>query len=95
MALVLGMNLDKDNEIWLNDLKITIDQIKSPTKTLITAHGKSLINKFEINTEVYVEVAPQVKMMLGTDTNRDNFCRVLVEAPQNIRVERGQRYHAK
>jgi len=39
----------------------------------------------------FVAVTTNVKMMLGTDTNRDGFCRVLVEAPRSITINRGQK----
>jgi hypothetical protein len=89
MALVLGMYLDKDNEIWLNDLKVTIDSIESVTRTKITVHDKFMPKKMEIDTNDWRQVTNNVRMMLGNDTNRDQFCRVLVEAPKNIKVDRG------
>lgn len=89
MALVLGMNLEKDNEIWLDDLKITLDQIMNLTQTAITVHGKFMTEKKVINTLGMTNVTPNVGMMLGTDTNVDGFCRVLVEAPRRIKVDRG------
>ena len=93
MALVLGMKLEKDNEIWLNDTLVTLDMIKSPSKTNITVHTKTMDHSFTIDNRNFQEIAPSVFMMLGNDTNKDNFCRVLVKAPKNIRVERGARYH--
>jgi hypothetical protein len=94
MPLVLGMKLDKDNEIWINDTKVTLDLIKSPSKTNITVHTKTMDHKFTIDNQGFQEIAPNVKMMLGEDTNKDEFCRVLVDAPKSIRIERGARYHA-
>lgn len=91
MALVLGMNLQKDNEIWLNDLLVTVDRIISPTQTELTVHGQYMTEKKVINTADFVNVTNEVKMMLGVDTNREGFCRVLVEAPRRIKVERGRR----
>lgn len=91
MALVLGMNLDKDNEIWIDDLKITIDQILSVTRSKITIHDPYMIKKMEINTNDFVNIVGEVFMMLGTDTNKDNFCRVLVKAPKNIKINRGEK----
>lgn len=91
MALVLGMNLNVDNEIWLNDLLVTVDKILSPTQTQITVHGEFMTEQKVINTSAFVMVTTQVKMMLGTDTNRDGFCRVLVEAPRSIKVDRGKK----
>lgn len=91
MALVLGMNLNGDNEIWLNDLLVTIDRIKSPSQTEITVHRACIDEKKTINTQEFINVTPQVKMMLGTETNRDGFCRVLVEAPKSIKIDRGKK----
>lgn len=91
MALVLGMNLEKDNEIWVGDLLITLDKILNTKQTQITIHGKYLIQQVVINDTKYTTVANNVKMMLGTDTNRDGFCRVLVEAPRSISIDRGQK----
>jgi len=51
-------------------------------------------HKFTIDTSGFQEIAPNVKMMLGNNTNKDDFCRVFVDAPKNIRIERGERYHA-
>ncbi|MGY5853604.1 MAG: hypothetical protein RTU92_08580 [Candidatus Thorarchaeota archaeon] len=95
MALVLGMNLNVDNEIWLNNLKVTIDKIMSPNESQITVHGAFMTEKKVINTSAFVPVTNQVKMMLGTDTNRDGFCRVLVEAPRSVKVDRGKKKHAE
>jgi len=91
MALVLGMNLEKDNEIWLDNLKITLDRIMNPNETAITVHGKYMTEKKVINTKgmTHVTTSPVVGMMLGTDTNVDGFCRVLVEAPRKVKVDRG------
>jgi len=91
MALVLGMNLEKDNEIWVGDLLITLDKILNPKQTAITVHGKYLTSHMIINDMRFVAVTTNVKMMLGTDTNRDGFCRVLVEAPRSITINRGQK----
>lgn len=91
MALVLGMNLQKDNEIWLDDLKVTVDKILSPTQTQITVHGEFMTEQKVIDSSSFKNVTNHVKMMLGTDTNRDGFVRVLVEAPRRIKVERGLR----
>ncbi len=91
MALVLGMNLEKDNEIWIEDLLITIDKILNPKQTQITVHGKYMTQQLVINDLKYIPVTTDVKMMLGTDTNRDGFCRVLVDAPRNISIDRGQK----
>lgn len=91
MALVLGMNLEKDNEIWVGDLLITLDKILNPTQTQITVHGKYMTSQMVINTMRYIPVTTDVKMMLGTDTNRDGFCRVLVDAPRSISIDRGQK----
>lgn len=91
MALVLGMNLEKDNEIWVGDLLITLDKILNPTQTQITIHGRFMTEQKVINNMNYVVITTDVKMMLGTDTNRDGFCRVLVEAPRSITIDRGQK----
>jgi hypothetical protein len=91
MALVLGMNLEKDNEIWIEDLLITIDKILNPKQTQITVHGKYMTQQLVINDLRYIPVTTDVKMMLGTDTNRDGFCRVLVDAPRHISIDRGQK----
>lgn len=91
MALVLGMNLEKDNEIWIEDLLVTIDKILNPKQTQITVHGKYMTQQLVINDLQYIPVTTDVKMMLGTDTNRDGFCRVLVDAPRNISIDRGQK----
>jgi len=91
MALVLGMNLEKDNEIWVGDLLITIDKILNPKQTQITVHGRYMTQQLVINDLKYVAVTTDVKMMLGTDTNRDGFCRVLVDAPRSITIDRGQK----
>jgi len=91
MALVLGMNLDKDNEIWVGDLLITIDKILNPKQTAITVHGKYLTSQMVINDMRYIPVTTDVKMMLGTDTNKDGFVRVLVDAPRSIPIDRGQK----
>lgn len=93
MALVLGMNLEKDNEIWIEDLLVTIDKILNTKQTQITVHGKYMTQQKIINDMRYTPVTTDVKMMLGTDTNRDGFCRVLVEAPRSITIERGQKKH--
>ena len=93
MALVLGMNLDKDNEIWLNDLKVTVDKIVDATQAKITVHGEFMTQQMVLNTRQYQPVTNQVRMMLGTDTNRDGFVRVLVEAPRSVKVDRGLRRH--
>ncbi len=93
MALVLGMNLEKDNEIWIEDLLVTIDKILNTKQTQITVHGKYMTQQKVINNLKYTPVTTDVKMMLGTDTNRDGFCRVLVEAPRSITIERGQKKH--
>ena len=89
MPLVLGMNLDKDNEIWIDDLRITLDKIKSPTQTDITIHGEYVIEKKVINSHGWMDITHNAKMKLGTDTNRDGFCRVLVDAPKSVKIERG------
>lgn len=91
MALVLGMNLEKDNEIWVGDLLITLDKILNPKQTQITIHGRYMTQQVIINDARYTTVTTDVKMMLGTDTNRDGFCRVLVEAPRSISIDRGQK----
>jgi len=91
MALVLGMNLKKDNEIWVEDLLITLDKILNLKQTQITVHGKYITSQLVINDMRYIPVTTDVKMMLGTDTNIDGFCRVLVDAPRSITILRGQK----
>jgi hypothetical protein len=89
MALVLGMNLEKDNEMWVDDLKVTLDRIMNPDETAITVHGKFMTEKKVISTKGMTTIIPSVGMMLGTDTNIDGFCRVLVDAPKRIAIDRG------
>lgn len=94
MALVLGMNLEKDNEIWIGDLKVTLERIMNPDETAITIHGKFMTEKKVISTRGPIQIIQGVTMQLGTDTNVDGFCRVLVVAPRKVQVDRGARREA-
>jgi len=93
MALVLGMQLEKDNEIYLNDLRIEVDGFLPPDQAQITVHGDYMTEKLILSEHRMSEVIPGVSMMLSKGVNNHKYCRILVEAPRSVKVERGARYH--
>lgn len=90
MALVLGMQLESDNEIYLNDLRVTIDKLIGKNQAHITVHGICLDEGKVINNEQYTNITSNVKMMLGLPEDVPNFCKVLVDAPRNVKILRGK-----
>lgn len=90
MALVLGMDVNKDNEIFIDELRVTVDRVLSPTQVQITVHGDYMEEQKILNNIQYVNVTPNVQMMLGLTVTKQGFCRVMVEAPRNITILRGK-----
>ncbi len=92
MPLVLGMNLEKDNEVYLDDLRVTIDRILNPTQIQITVHGEYMVEQKVVNDLMYCPVHGKTEMMLGKNTNKNGFVRLLVQAPQSVKIKRGAIY---
>lgn len=91
MALVLGVYVEQDNRIFLDELLVTIDDVISKSQAKITIHGEFIEEQKVLNDKSYTQVTNKVKMMLGLFNSHDKgFCKVLVEAPRNISVLRGK-----
>lgn len=90
MALVLGMEVDNDNEIYLGELRVTVDEIISKSEVKITVHGDYMTEHLVLNNNNFTDIIPKVRMMLGKGEDVAGFCRVMIEAPKQIHILRGK-----
>ena len=93
MALVLGINIDKDNRVFIGPHMLTVDMIKSATAAQVTLHTAAMDYVYTLTTTEFTELTGMVGVSvgLGKDTNRGGLVRLLVDAPKNIAIERGSR----
>lgn len=86
MALVIGVRIHINNQIFIGGTKVTVDKTVGYRQAQITVHGACLIEKKLINVDEMTTIMNQVKMGLAKDTNRKGLVRVLVDAPRSIDI---------
>ena len=91
MALVLG--LKEGESFYLDDTKVDLEQISSPTRATLMIHG-AIIRKMTIGPNHRTELLPGVYAQIGLDSKID-LLKIALEAPRNITILRKHLYDAK
>ena len=88
MALVLGMQ--EGRSFFLNDVKVEVEKIQTPTRTSLIVHG-AFLKKVTITPKNRTELIPGVYASIGTDSTVEQV-KVALEAPRNIKILRDNLY---
>ncbi len=89
MALVLGINLEHNNEVFIDGTRVTVDKIIDGHRTQITVHGKFMNEQKVIDDDNLLPImGNRVKIGLGTDTNRGKLVRLVIDAPKDITINK-------
>lgn len=91
MALVLGMQ--EGRSFYLNDLRVEVEKISTPTRVTLQIHG-DIINKKTIGPNHRTELMPGIYASIGTDSTIDQV-KIALEAPRNIKILRDNLYDAQ
>lgn len=90
MALVLGMQ--EGRSFYLNNMRVEVDRIFTPTRASLTIHG-DLLSKKMISPNNRTELLPNIYASIGTNSTIDQI-KVVLEAPRNIKILRDNLYDA-
>ena len=89
MALVLSINMQQNNEVFIDNTRVTVDKIVSAKKAQITVHGDFMNEQMIIDDDKLSPIMKnRVMIGLGTDTNRGSLVRLVIEAPKSIKIEK-------
>lgn len=91
MALVLGMQ--ENRSFYLNDLKVTVETISTPTRAILLVDGP-ILKKVTIGPNHRTELIPGVYASIGTDSTIDQI-KVALEAPRNVKILRDNLYESQ
>ncbi len=91
MSYVLGVNLLKDNRVFIGDTMVTVEQIRSRSVSTIKVHGAGMDYEYDLNDREMQEIKPfpNVKMGLGLDANNGNYVKLLIDAPRSVEITYG------
>lgn len=92
MALVL--EIQKGRGFYLNDLKVTVEEIYSPSKFTVLVHKSGMSTIMEVNNKQQTELMPEVFAQAGRDqtSGYGDLCKIAIEAPHSIRILRDTLY---
>jgi hypothetical protein len=90
MPLVLS--LKEGDDFWVNDQQIVVGKIESGSRFVVSATGTT--KEHEITDTKAREVHPDVFVSAG-GFFKYGMVRVVIEAPRNIEILRGDRYRMK
>ena len=100
MALVLMMQ--EGRSFYLNDLRVTVEKIITPTRATLTVNG-AIIQKMTIGPNHRTELMPGIYAQIGmTEENQEKVTdetpldtvKIALEAPRNIKILRDNLYDA-
>jgi len=95
VGLVIGVELNKNNEIYLDDIKVVVNNLVDNATSRITVYEGEQKNSMLINTCKMKYVTSNCKMMLSNPNleSRNGFCRISIDAPKSVRILRGELYN--
>ena len=91
MALILGMAAGRS--FYLNDIRVEVEQIVTPTRVSLIVHG-AFLKKMTIGPNHRTELLPGIYASIGTDSDAEQ-AKVVLEAPRNIKILRDKLYDAQ
>ena len=98
MALILEM--EEGRSFYLQDVRVEVDRIFTPTRASLTVHG-AILSKKTIGPKHRTELLPNIYAQIGmTETQQNNVTdetpigsvKVALEAPRNIKILRDNLY---
>lgn len=91
MALVLG--IQEGRSFYLNDLKVELTRIETPSRVKLTIYGQ-ILKVVTIGPNQRTELMPGIYASLGTDSTIEQ-AKIALEAPRNIKILRDKLYDAQ
>lgn len=89
MALTIG--LKPNSAFYINDTRVTVEQVFTSMNFKIKVHGKAMDSLFNITDRRSVEIMPKVMCSAGNKGSTD-IVKIVIDAPRNMKILREKLY---
>lgn len=92
MALVLEIGIGRG--FYVDDTKVTVEQIYSPSRFQIMVHDLAMSKTMEVGNKVQTEILPDVFVQAGRDQTKGygDMCKIAITAPPDVIIARDTLY---